>query len=125
MGQDVWDRLIVALLIIDGAVIGVLSVFALPVWVGPVPLPISAVLAGAVNVLLVREAARHTDRTPLIAGPLLAWGAVFLLFALGTFGGSAIVPGDWRGALLALVGGLPALMWLAASSSSRAAARAA
>lgn len=125
VGQSVWDRLILTLLIIDGVAVGVLSVFLLPVWLGPVPFPVSALIAGAVNVLLVRMAARHTDRTLLVAAPLIAWGVVFLVFALGGFGGSGIVPGDWRGALLALVGGVPALMWLASALPGRAAARAA
>ena len=123
MGHDVWDRLILTLLIVDGAAMGVLSVFFLPLWLGPVPFPVTALIAGVVNVMLVRTAARHTERSVLIAAPLIAWGVVYLVFALGRVGGSGIVPGDWRGVLLVFVGALPAVMWLSSSSISRAAAR--
>lgn len=123
LGQDVWDRLILALLIIDGAAIGVLSVFFLPLWLGPVPFPVSALVAGAANVLLVRMAARHADRTLVIAAPLIAWGVVYLVFALGRMGGSGVIPADWRGAVLVFVGAMPAVMWLTMSGLGRAAER--
>lgn len=123
LGQHVWDRLILTLLIVDGAAVGVLSVFFLPLWLGPVPFPVSALIAGAVNVVLVRTAARHTHRMALIAAPLMAWGAIYLVFALGRIGGSGIVPGDWRGVLLLFVGTLPTVMWLGSSTITRAAAR--
>lgn len=123
MGRDGWDRLILTLLIVDGAAVGVLSVFFLPLWLGPVPFPVSALIAGVVNVVLVRVAARHTDRSALVAAPLIAWGVVYLVFALGRIGGSGVVPGDWRGVLLVFVGALPAVMWLGSSSITRAAAR--
>ncbi|WP_024793788.1 hypothetical protein [Tomitella biformata] len=122
-GQEVWDRLVLALLIVDGAAVGILSVFFLPLTLGSVPFPISAFIAGGVNLLLVRTAARDTQQTMLIAAPLIAWGAVYLVFALGRIGGSGVVPGDWRGALLVFVGAMPAVMWLTTSAMGRAAAR--
>lgn len=122
-GQSVWNRVVLALLIIDGAVVGVLSVFFLPLWIGGVPFPLSAFLAGYVNLLLVRTAAKHTERSWLVAAPLLAWGAAVAILALGDMGGNATVPADWRGALLVAVGVLPSAMWLATSALSRAEAR--
>ncbi len=122
-GQSVWDRLILTLLIIDGAAVGILSVFFLPLWIGGVVFPVSALIAGVVNVGLVRIAALHADSTVVVAAPLIAWAGVFLVFALGSFGGSAAVPVDWRAALLVAVGALPAVMWLSNSSMSRAVQR--
>lgn len=111
------------LLVIDGAAVGVLSVFFLPLWIGGVPLPVSALIAGFVNLLLVRTAAQHCDRTLWISAPLLAWGVAVAVLALGSMGGNAAVPADWRGALLVLVGVLPSAMWLTGSALGRAQAR--
>ena len=122
-GHTVWDRVIMALLVIDGAAIGVLSVFFLPLWVGGVPMPVTVLVAGIANLLLVRAAANYADRLLLVSAPLLAWGAVFLILALSSPGGSVIVPANLRAALLVLVGVLPAAIWVARRGLQTAEAR--
>jgi hypothetical protein len=59
----------------------------LPLSIGPVPFPISALVSGAVNAVLVWSAMHWTDSPRLAALPLWTW----LLTVAGlTFGG----PGD-------------------------------
>lgn len=99
------SRATLAVLIFDGFLCGVLSVFFLTTYLGPVPFPASALLAGIANVMLL-FAARKVADTPLAVGaPLMGWGAGVLLCMLGGPGGDVLLLADWRTALL-LVGGL-------------------
>jgi hypothetical protein len=65
----------------------VAAAFFLPLRIGPVPLPISALLSGLVNAALVWAGLQWTSNPRLAALPLWSW----LLTVAGlTFGG----PGD-------------------------------
>ncbi|MFG1931113.1 hypothetical protein ACGFK1_10705 [Mycobacterium sp. NPDC048908] len=79
--------LVLTLLAIDGVVSAIAAAFFLPVRIGPVPFPISALLSGLVNAALVWAALQWTQSPRLAALPLWCW----LLTVAGlTFGG----PGD-------------------------------
>lgn len=114
---DPWvDRTMLALLIADGVAVGLLAVFFLPWTAGPMPVilgpVITAVVAGAVNLLLARAAAARTTRTAVAALPLAAWLLVYLVFAAVSVGGNMMIPGDGRGGMLLVLGAGPAGFWL-------------
>jgi hypothetical protein len=78
---------VLTLLAIEGVFSAVAAAFFLPLRVGSVPLPISALLSGLVNAALVWTALQWTSAPRVAALPLWCW----LLTVAGlTFGG----PGD-------------------------------
>ena len=78
---------VLILLAIDGVLSAVAAAFFLPLRIGSVPLPISALISGLVNAALVWAALQWTSSPRVAAVPLLSW----LLTVAGlTFGG----PGD-------------------------------
>jgi hypothetical protein len=78
---------VLALLAIDGVLSAVAAAFFLPLRIGPVPFPISALISGLVNAALVWVALEWTSSPRVAALPLWCW----LLTVAGlTFGG----PGD-------------------------------
>jgi hypothetical protein len=78
---------VLTLLAIDGVLSAVAAAFFLPLRIGPVPFPISALISGLVNAALVWAALQWTSSPRLAAVPLCCW----LLTVAGlTFGG----PGD-------------------------------
>ena len=105
------------LLGIDGVLSAVAAAFFLPLRIGSVPFPISALLSGLVNAALVWAALQWTSSPRVAAVPLWCW----LLTVAGlTFGG----PGDdivfggvgvteFAPLLLIALGALPpaALLW--------------
>jgi hypothetical protein len=78
---------VLALLAIDGVLSAVAAAFFLPLRIGSVPFPISALLSGLVNAALVWAALEWASSPRVAALPLWSW----LLTVAGlTFGG----PGD-------------------------------
>jgi hypothetical protein len=78
---------VLALLAIDGVLSAVAATFFLPVRIGSLPFPISALISGLVNAALVWAAMHWTSSPRVAALPLWCW----LLTVAGlTFGG----PGD-------------------------------
>jgi hypothetical protein len=108
---------VLTLLAIDGVLSAVAAAFFLPLRIGSVPFPISALLSGLVNAALVWAALQWTSAPRVAALPLWCW----LLTVAGlTFGG----PGDdivfggvgimeYAPLLLIVLGALPpaALLW--------------
>lgn len=99
------SRATLAVLIFDGFLCGILSVLFLPTYLGSVPFPVSALLAGVANVMLLFAARKVADQPLAIASPLIAWGVAILVCMLGGPGGDVLLLADWRTALL-LLGGL-------------------
>ncbi|ULP35610.1 hypothetical protein MJO55_20465 [Mycolicibacterium rufum] len=104
--------LVLGVLAVDGVLSALMAVFFLPLRVGGVPLPISAVLSGALNVALVWVALQWTSSPRLAALPLWTWLATVLLCTFGgpgddiVFGGSGLM--EYASVLLIAVGALPA-----------------
>jgi hypothetical protein len=108
---------VLTLLAIDGVLSAVAAAFFLPLRIGSVPFPISALLSGLVNAALVWAALQWTSAPRVAALPLWCW----LLTVAGlTFGG----PGDdivfggvgimeYAPLVLIVLGALPpaALLW--------------
>ena len=79
--------LVLTLLAVDGVLSAVAAAFFLPLRIGSVPFPVSALISGVVNAALVWAALQWTSAPRLAALPLWCW----LLTVAGlTFGG----PGD-------------------------------
>ncbi|ORA54790.1 hypothetical protein BST22_05120 [Mycolicibacterium chubuense] len=130
-GPDRLRLLVLGVLALDGVLSALMAVFFLPLRIGGVPLPISAVLSGALNVGLVWVALQWTTSPRLAALPLWTWLATVLLCTFGgpgddiVFGGSGLM--EYASVLLIAVGALPA-GWLlsrrrAAAPSTGAGAR--
>jgi hypothetical protein len=78
---------VLTLLALDGVLSAVAAAFFLPLRIGSVPFPISALVSGLVNAALVWAALQWTSAPRVAALPLWSW----LLTVAGlTFGG----PGD-------------------------------
>ena len=107
-----WVRFVVlAALTVDGVLSAVAGAMFLPLYLGPVPFPISALLSGLVNAALVWAALQWHD-SPRMAGlPLFAWLlVVFVLVVMGpedgvVLGGSGIA--QVSPLLLMVLGALP------------------
>ena len=97
------DRLVLLALILDGLILGVLSVAFLNVYAGTVPVPVTAVVGGLLVAWFVRIA---TDLTASAVryGPLLAWLVPVCAGLLGGPGGDVMLYADWRTLLLVVVG---------------------
>ena len=108
---------VLTLLAIDGVLSAVAAAFFLPLRIGSVPFPISALLSGLLNAALVWAALQWTPSPRVAALPLWSW----LLTVAGlTFGGPGndIVFGgvgvmEYAPLLLIVLGALPpaALLW--------------
>ena len=85
--------------------------FFLPLYVGSVPLPVSALLSGALNAVLVWAAAQWTDSKRLAALPLWTWLITTAVFTLGgpgsdvVFGGPGVMA--YSSVIFLLLGALP------------------
>lgn len=84
------DRVLLGLLIIDGLIVGVLSVGFVYLRIGGTAVPIAAVLAGLLNCVLLWLAAKYTDG-PLRYGPLVAWLVVLVVAGMGGPGGDVML----------------------------------
>ncbi|MCX2930731.1 hypothetical protein ORI20_10610 [Mycobacterium sp. CVI_P3] len=84
---------VLALLAVDGVISAVAGALLLPFYLGPAPVPISAVVSGLVNLALVWAAAHWTDSSRLAALPLLAWLVTVAALTLGGPGGDIIFGG--------------------------------
>lgn len=106
------DRFVLGLLVFDGFLTAVLAVLFLPATVGGVALPLSAIAAGVVNVLLVRGARTVTGSVGRASWPLLGWFAGFLVCMVGGPGGDRLLLADWRTLLLLALGLIPPVVLL-------------
>lgn len=106
----VLDRVVLALLVFDALLTLVLEILFLPLYVGSIAFPISAVLAGVVNVLLVFGARNVTERTGLRSLPLIAWCLGFVVLLVGGPGGDVLLAPSWQ-TLLLLIMGIAAPAW--------------
>ncbi|BBZ32262.1 hypothetical protein [Mycolicibacterium confluentis] len=116
-GVDSASRVIVlALLAVDGVICAVMSALLLPLYIGVIPFPISAIVAGLVNLALVWAASQWTTETRIAALPLWTWLITAGLLTFGGPGGDIMFGGSgWRAfypILLIAVGAAPAAWFL-------------
>ncbi|WP_067534474.1 hypothetical protein [Nocardia crassostreae] len=136
-GRSWFNGVIAGLLVIDALVTLVLEVLFLPIYAGQanvpqsdplmaeasalaanltagaIPLPLTALAAAVVNVLLVAGMATVTDNLGLIVAPLTVWTLGYLYLALFAGPGNDVVLiQDWPSMLLLLCGLFPAGLYL-------------
>lgn len=108
--------LVLAVLALDGVLSAIAGAFLLPLYLGPVPFPVSALLSGLLNAALVWAAGHWTRSRRLAALPLWTWLATVAVLAFGGPGGDIVFGGAGIMAVSALIfvtlGALPAAMLL-------------
>ncbi len=108
-------RVLIALLALDGVLSAVAGALFLPLYVGAVPLPISALLSGLVNAALVWAALQWSSTMASAGAPLWAFLLTVGGLTLGGPGGDVVFGGDssLRFVLFLVVGAGPAavLLW--------------
>ncbi len=95
---------------------GLAGALLLPSYIGAIPLPVSALLSGLLNVALVWAAGQCTTSTRLAALPLWTWLATVAALTLGGPGGDVVFGGPgvmaYSVLILLIVGGLPPALML-------------
>lgn len=111
------DRILLGVATVGGAVCGVGAAMYLYLYSGAVPLPLSAVLFGAL-LAAISVAARRLGGEPVHGAlPVIAFLLVIAAFLAGGPGGDVVLYVDWRLLLLLLCGiGMPILAGHLASS---------
>ena len=106
-----------AILTLDGVLSAIVGAFFLPLYVGAVPLPISGLISGLLNLALVWAALQWVSSPRLAALPLWAWLITALGLTLGGPGDDIVLSGAGIMALAPLIfmvlgGGPPAyFLW--------------
>jgi hypothetical protein len=109
-------RVVLTLLAIDGVLSAVAAAFFLPLRIGSVPFPISALLSGLVNAALVWAALQWTSSPRVAAVPLWCWLVTVAGLTFGgpgddiVFGGVGVM--EYAPLLLIVLGALPPAMVL-------------
>lgn len=107
---------VLALLAVDGVLSAVAGALLLPLYLGPVPFPVSALASGLLNAALVWAAGHWADSRRLAALPLWTWLATVAAFTLGGPGGDIVFGGPGIMAfsvlIFLLIGALPAALVL-------------
>lgn len=105
-------RLVLGVLALDGVFSALAGALYLPLYLGPVPIPLSAVISGLVNAALVWAAGFWARSKRLAALPLWTWLATVAVLTLGGPGGDIVFGG--RGVMrfsvlvMLVLGALPA-----------------
>ena len=106
---------VLVLLTIDGVISAVTGALLLPIYLGTVPFPVSALITGLVNAALVWATGYWTESKRLAALPLWAWLVSVAAMTLGGPGGDIVFGGPGvmaYSALLFLVVGAGPAVWL-------------
>ncbi len=109
------------LLTVDGVLCALAAAFLLPSYLGPIWFPVSALVAGLVNVALVWAAMRWTSSARLAALPLISWALTIVIMAMGGPGADRILDGagvaGFGSVLLMLLGAIPPILLLKREST--------
>jgi hypothetical protein len=107
---------VLAVLAVDGVLSAIAGALLLPLYLGAVPVPVSALVSGLVNAALVWAAGYWTESRRLAALPLWAWLFTVAAFTLGGPGGDIVFGGPgimgFSVLIFLLLGALPAAMVL-------------
>ena len=98
------DNALLALLVVDGVLLGVFGLVFTPLHAGGLPVPIGALLSILVLPWLVRRAGEVDPRPGVAATPLTAWVLTVGVLGLTGPGGDVMLPLTWQ-SLLLVVGG--------------------
>lgn len=103
---------VLTLLAVDGVISAVLAAFFLSIRIGPIPLPVSALISGMLNAALVWVALQWTSSPRLAALPLWTWLVTVAGLTFPGPGGGAVFSATWQLLLLIVVGAIPPAMLL-------------
>jgi hypothetical protein len=106
---------VLAMLAVDGVLSAVAGALLLPLYIGSIPFPISALISGLVNAALAWAAGRWTSSPRLAALPLWTWLLTVAVISVGGPGGDVILDGRGvlaYGAVLLLVLGVAPPVWV-------------
>lgn len=84
---------VLSVLAFDGVLSAVAGALLLPIYLGPVPFPISALFSGLVNAALVWAALEWTSAPRIAAAPLWTWLLTVAGLTLGGPGGDIVFGG--------------------------------
>lgn len=112
MNQEKGDNLaVVGLLTFDGLLLGAFGLAFTPLFIGPVPVPLGALLAILILPWLVLRAGEIDPRPAVAAAPLVAWFLAVVVLGFAGPGGDVLLPTGpttfWTSLVLVL-GGLGA-----------------
>lgn len=114
--HDGRTRVVLTLLGLDGVLSAVGAALFLPLYLGTVPVPISALLSGLLNAALVWAAGQWTTSKTIAALPLWTWLATVAALTLGGPGGDVVFGGTgvmaYSVLILLIAGGLPPALML-------------
>ncbi|CAN5291293.1 hypothetical protein BH11ACT6_BH11ACT6_38220 [soil metagenome] len=114
---------VLVLLAVDGVLCAVAAALLLPYRLGAVPMPVSALIAGVINLALVWAASYWTTSNRIAALPLWTWLATIAGLTFGGPGGDIIFGGTgvlaYSSVLILLFGASPAAFWLWVRSQRR------
>jgi hypothetical protein len=99
-------------LALDGVISAVLGAFFLPLRLGPIPFPISALISGLLNAALVWVALQWATSPRLAALPLWTWIATVAALTFPGPGDDAVFSAEWLVLLLIVLGALPPALLL-------------
>ncbi|OLT03766.1 hypothetical protein BJF90_03555 [Pseudonocardia sp. CNS-004] len=104
------DGALLALLVLDGLLLGAFGLMFTPLHTNGIPVPMGVVLSVLLLPWLVRQAGEIDPRPAVAGAPLTAW--VVAVAALGLLGpgGDSLLLADWQSLALA-VGGIGAGLW--------------
>ena len=108
---------VLTLLALDGVLCAIAATLFLPLRIGTIPFPISALIAGLVNAALVWAALHWTSEPRMASLPLWTWLLTVGLLSLGGPGDDIVLGGSgimaYAALLLIALGVLPpaAVLW--------------
>lgn len=105
------ERVVLALLALDGVLSAIAGALLLPFHAGIIPLPVGAIGSGLLNAALVWAAGECSGSKRLAALPLWTWLATTAVFTLGGPGGDVVFGGPgvmaYSAVIFLLLGALP------------------
>jgi hypothetical protein len=120
-----WQRpVVISILTFNGVLSALAGALFLPLYLGAIPFPISALISGLTNLALVWAAQQWTPSTRLATLPLWAWLVTVVGLTLGgpgndiVFGGTGVM--QLGPLVLLVIGALPPVMWLYRRMPARA-----
>jgi len=109
--------LVLLVLLVDAVLLTAVELLYLPLRIGPVPVPITILLAAVTTPWLVRSAARLGGGGVVAAAPLVTWVLGVLVLGMAGPGGDVLLPVHWRSVVLLGAGMFPGAVALGRSLS--------
>lgn len=101
-----------ALVLLDSALLALLELFFLPLYLGSIPMPVTALVAAITLPVLVVVASRLYPTTLGASAPILVWLLFVLVVGFLGPGGDLVLPPTWKALLLLACGLLPSAIVL-------------